>query len=193
MIDETDMAGGGQVASGVVAFAGGTRIAAGTLAEAALAAKRALERDGFAKVLVFDAATGEVRDLDLRGSDADIAARYAPEHPPLSRRGRPKLGVVAREVTLLPRHWEWLAGQPGGASVALRKLVETARKGEDDAVRKRVRVEAAYRFMSAMAGDLPGFEDASRALFAHDQARLADCTRAWPADIREQALRYLAG
>src|SRR5665213_3573710 len=103
-----------------VAFAGGARIAAGTLAETAVAAKRALERDGYESVLIFDGRSGAVTDLDLCGTEADILARYAPPVPSASRRGRPKLGVVAREVTLLPRHWEWLSMQPGGASVALR-------------------------------------------------------------------------
>lgn len=181
MSDETD---------GYAAFSGSRRIAAGTLAEVAVAAQRALARDGQAGVLVFHPATGAVVDLDLRGTEAEIAARHAPA-PAASRRGRPKLGVVAREVTLLPRHWEWLAGQPGGASVALRKLVEAARKADGGAGAARARVEAAYRFMSAMAGDLPAFEDASRALFAHDRDRLAQCMGGWPPDVRDQALRYL--
>ncbi|MBV9508983.1 MAG: DUF2239 family protein, partial [Caulobacteraceae bacterium] len=107
-------------------FAGTSRVGAGDLATAALAAKRALEGDPQAGVLVFNGATGAVTDLDLRGDEAAVAARYAPAPSPPPQRGRPKLGVVAREVTLLPRHWAWLAGQPGGASVALRKLVEAA-------------------------------------------------------------------
>lgn len=176
-----------------VAFAGATRVAAGPLAEAAVAAKRALARNSSASVLVFDATTGAVADLDLRGSEAEIAARYAPAVPPASKRGRPRLGVVAREVTLLPRHWDWLAAQPGGASVALRKLVEAARKQDSEAGAARARIEAAYRFMAALAGDLPGFEDAARALFAHDRDRLARSLKPWPADIRDQALRYLDG
>ena len=191
MMDETDEADRGEAGVTVVAFADATCIASGTLAEGAVAAMRALERDGAASVLVFDAATGQIRDLDLRGTEADVVARYT--HQPIARRGRPKLGVVAREVTLLPRHWAWLASQPGGASVALRKLVEAARKGHEDETLTRTRVEVAYRFMSAIAGDLPGFEEAARALFAHDRDRLGECTRKWPTDIREQVLRYLAG
>src|SRR4029079_4156101 len=62
-------------------------------------------------------------------------------------RGRPRLGVVAREGTLLPRHWEWLGTQPGGASVVLRKLVEEARRANGDADRTRAARDAAYRFM----------------------------------------------
>jgi uncharacterized protein len=187
--DETD----GERAALFVAFAGGRRIASGTLATAALAARRALDRDDNAAVLVFSRETGEVVDLDLRGTEPDIVARLGrpPESAP--RRGRPKLGVVAREVTLLPRHWEWLARQPGGASVALRKLVEAARKLEDGADEARARREAAYRFMSAMGGDLPGFEEAARALFAGDLDQLRDRISAWPPDIREQALRFAGG
>lgn len=175
-----------------VAFAGARCIARGPPAEAAVAAKRALERDGGASVLVFDGASGALTDLDLRGTEADVVARYAPAAS-VAKRGRPKLGVVAREVTLLPRHWDWLSRQPGGASVALRRLVDAARKADGDAGAARMRVEAAYRFMSAMAGDLAGFEEASRALFAHDEARLKTCARGWPADIRDQVLRYLNG
>jgi len=173
-----------------VIFAGQTRVGGGTLAEAAIAARRAADHDDGASVLVFNAATGAVCDLDLRGTEAEVAARYAPAAP---RRGRPKLGVAAREVTLLPRHWDWLAAQPGGASVALRKLVEAARKEDHQAGSQRGRRDAAYRFMSAMAGDLPNFEEASRALFAGDRDRLAWLSREWPADIRGQLFRLLGG
>jgi hypothetical protein len=96
--------------------------------------------------------------------------------------------VVAREITLLPRHWDWLAAQPGGASVALRRLVEDARKvsaGED---RRRAAQEATYRFMQAMAGDAPGFEDASRALFAGDVTRFEEQVARWADDVRDHAL-----
>ena len=173
-----------------VAFAGGARIASGALADAALAAKRAMAHGAAGPVLVFDSQSGRVVDLDLRGDEADLAARYAP--PPANgvKRGRPKLGVIAREVTLLPRHWDWLARQPGGASVTLRRLVEAARKQDADSARERV--EAAYRFMVAVAGDLPGFEEAARALFAGDERRLDEHTAAWPPDVRTEVFRFLA-
>ena len=180
---------GGESAT-FVTFAGDTRVGVGVLAKAAAAAKQALDQDEGAAVLVFDVATGQVRDLDLRGTAADVRARYASGPVPASKRGRPKLGVVAREVTLLPRHWEWLAAQPGGASVALRKLVEAARK-RDNSGGGRARREAAYRFMSAMAGDRSGFEDAGRALFAADRERLAHFSREWPKDIRDQVFACL--
>jgi len=103
------------------------------------------------------------------------------------------LGVIAREVTLLPRHWAWLASQPGGASVALRKLVEEARRANVDKDRIRQAHERAYRFMSAVAGDMPGFEEASRALFADDRARFAEHAAEWPDDVREYANRLAFG
>ena len=102
--------------------------------------------------------------------------------------GRPKLGVVAREITLLPRHWEWLAQQAGGASVAIRKLVEEARRTGEDKDRIRQAQEAAYRFMSAMAGNRPHYEDAIRALFADDPAGFEKLIAEWPADVRDHAL-----
>ena len=171
-----------------VAFHGATRLCAGALAEVALAVKRAVEAGG-AAITVFDGANGRVVDLDLRGTDTEVAARYALLTEDTPKRGRPKLGVVAREVTLLPRHWDWLSAQPGGASVALRKLVETARKAEVSG--QRSRVEIAYRFMSTLAGDLPDFEEASRALFAGDLDRLDALLRAWPADVGDEVRRAL--
>jgi hypothetical protein len=167
-------------------FAGEQRVAAGAPAEVAVAAQAAAQSDHEGPLLAFDDASGRVVDLDLRGSAAEVAARYAPVVAPRSR-GRPKLGVVAREVTLLPRHWEWLNAQPGGASVALRKLVEQARRAGDDD--RRLRQDAAYRFMSSMAGDLPGYEEAIRALFAADRAAFDGQVKRWPADVAGHARR----
>lgn len=177
-----------------VVFQGQRRIAHGDQATAAHAAWRV--RDDAPGPLVLDRRTGQVVDFDLRGGAADVAARHAPAPSEDSvaapaRRGRPKLGVVAREVTLLPRHWDWLAAQQGGASAALRRLVEAAARADGNATRRRARVDAAYRFMSAMAGDLPGFEEASRALYAHDREALRERIRAWPADIAEETLTIL--
>jgi hypothetical protein len=186
-----------------IAFAGRTRIAAGSLADVAIAAKSALDA-GATGILAFDAESSEPVEIDLRGSLADVAARYpavecAPEAPsadsvdgdaePAAPRqpGRPKLGVVAREVTLLPRHWEWLASQPGSASVTLRKLVEQARRQSAGADRRRIAQDSAYRFMTTLAGDEAGFEEATRALYADDEPRFMERTEAWPADIRDHA------
>lgn len=105
------------------------------------------------------------------------------------RRGRPTLGVVGREVTLLPRHWDWLNAQPGGASVSLRKLVDQARKTGGERERRREAQQRAYRVMAALAGDLPGFEEGSRALFADDLARLEVIAADWPPDVAAYVLR----
>src|SRR5258708_4582213 len=152
------------------AFAGFKRIASGPPERVALAVKAALDADDGHPLLVFDDLSGNLVDFDLRGTPQEILARLAtqpaPDQPNEPRGpGRPKLGVVAREVTLLPRHWDWLSAQPGGASVALRKLVEAARVTHAGADRIREARECSYRFMSAMDGDDTHFEVAIRAQF----------------------------
>jgi len=174
-----------------VAFEGSRRIAAGDLASVAAEVKRALDRGGDAPILIFDEETSEQLEVDFRGTVEDVLARLRPAaaSPDEAPRGpgRPRLGVVAREVTLLPRHWEWLGEQPGGASAALRRLVEEARRANADNDRVRKAREAAYRFLSTMGGNLPGFEEANRALFAGDAAKFDREVEAWPADIRDHA------
>ncbi|WP_244499662.1 DUF2239 family protein [Tardiphaga robiniae] len=175
------------------AFAGPKLLASGPLAEVAIAIKIATGAIAD-PIIIFDNATGKSLDIDLRGSHREVVARLpqpttiepetdAPAEP--RGRGRPKLGVVAREITLLPRHWDWLGAQPGGASVALRKLVENARRASGDRDRQRAARDAAYHFMSTMAGDRPGFEEASRALFAGDRQRFTELIANWPVDIRD--------
>lgn len=182
------------------AFTGPHRLAGGAILDVALAVKAALAKDPEAPVLTFNDVTGAVVDLDLRGGTEEIADRLAEQFPQSPEEteieaprgpGRPKLGVVAREVTLLPRHWEWLGTQRGGASHALRRLVDEARRADQGASDIRVRRDAAYRFMSAMAGNLSGFEEASRALFASDAARFGEQSASWPEDIRAH-IRKLA-
>ncbi len=184
----------------IVAFEGDRCIASGNLRDVARAAKEALHQDKDASILVLDGRTSAPIDIDFRGSVKDVLSRLPATAsqsanaeaatPPAPRGpGRPKLGVVAREVTLLPRHWEWLARQPGGASVALRKLVDQARRSSEDKDRVRAGAEAAYRFMSVMAGNRPHYEDAIRALFAGEAARFEKLIAEWPADIRDHASR----
>jgi hypothetical protein len=165
-------------------FSNARRLAHGDLQTVAEAAHTALPLEGGAN-FVFSDLTGRVVDLDLRGSLADIAERYAPteEPPPKAARGRPKLGVVAREVTLLPRHWEWLTAQQGGASAALRRLVDQARRDSVDSGRRREAQEATHRVMTALAGNLPDYEEALRAFYAGDARRFEELTESWPADI----------
>jgi hypothetical protein len=179
------------------AFEGPVRVASGSMLEVALAARERTDADGNTSVLIFQDATGRSIDLDLRGSDEEVRDRFTEAEPEEvtveapRKRGRPKLGVVSKEVTLLPRQWAWLAAQRGGISATLRRLVEDARKAGELKERIRVAQDAAYRFMSAMAGDLAGFEEAIRALYARDRGRLEEHMEAWPPDVRDHAL-YLA-
>ena len=197
------------------AFAGHRLLLSGPLVEVALATKAAMDSGSSNAILVFDDTTGRVVDLDLHGSAAEIVerlsrppqafvGRHRPaaaepsvpaevESPEARGRGRPKLGVVSREVTLLPRQWEWLAAQPGGASAVLRRLVDDARRNGAERQSRRAAQEAAYHFMLAIAGDLPGYEEATRALFANDRPGLEQCLAGWPHDIRAHALRRAFG
>ncbi|MBK5017243.1 DUF2239 family protein [Pantoea sp. S62] len=185
-------------------FDGHRRLATGSLQTSALAVRRASENTAAGPFLIIDNATGRPVDIDIRGSEEEVVAKLTSaasaqteavsqsdtSEPCRSRgRGRPKLGVTAREVTLLPRHWEWLAGQPGGASVALRKLVEEARRANSEKEKVRKALERAYYFMLAVAGDLPGFEEATRALFASEPVKFQGLIAAWPSDIREHAMQ----
>ena len=176
------------------AFAGSHRIASGELRHVALKAKQVFDNQPAQAILVFEDATGMVIELPLELSAGDLvrtlnAESGEPDEAPAPVRGpgRPRLGVVAREVTLLPRHWQWLGAQPGGASVALRRLVEEARRAAAAGERGRAAQEAAYRFMHALAGNLPDYEDATRALFASDFARFEEAIATWPEDVREHA------
>lgn len=167
------------------AFTGHQRIASGTYPEVAeTLAAQALSAGSF---LVFDDATGTQVDYPWPAGYAPqqpAEADIDDEPPATPSVGRPKLGVVAREVTLLPRHWQWLSQQRGGASAALRRLVDEARTAHASADQMRQAKEASYRFMSAIGGDLPGFEDASRALFAQDRAVFSNKIAHWPRDVQ---------
>ena len=190
-----------RISTRCTAFAGNRRIASGELGSVALAVKNVVDQGNQEPVLVFDDSTSALIELDLRGTAGDVTQRLerAAEHAGTAGSvchaladahrgaGRPRLGVVAREVTLLPRHWDWLASQPGGASVALRKLVEEARRANAGTDRVWLAKEAVYRFMSAVAGNRSGFEEAIRALFAGDATRFAEQTQDWPVDVRQHA------
>ncbi|CAM5371473.1 MULTISPECIES: DUF2239 family protein [Alcaligenes] len=181
-------------------FMGHRRIASGPMLTNVLAVKKVLESRVNDPVLIFDDVTGRFVDVNTQGTDEELAQRYAPvnvseaeveqkeEEAPRGR-GRPKLGVVPREVTLLPRHWDWLATQRGGASVALRKLVEEARRASSAKDQRRQAQERTYNFMTAIGGDLPGFEEAMRALFADELERFKTLLADWPEDVRDHAIK----
>jgi hypothetical protein len=168
----------------VTAFFADRIVARGQRAAVTRAIEEGYSTADYANVRIYEDATGRVVDLDLW----DAAASAPPPPLPAEQRrgrGRPKLGVTPREVTLLPRHWDWLAAQPGGASAALRRLVEAAARAPADAAQdQRARRDAAYRFLSDCCGDRLGYEEALRALYRGDDARLAELTAAWPDDVR---------
>ena len=181
-----------------LAFEGSRCIASGALEQVVMKVKEAIDNGEGRSVLIFDDRTSEPIEVDFRGSmdevlerlrkRTDLAVAPATADGNVARGpGRPKLGVVSREVTLLPRHWDWLSSQPGGASVALRKLVEEARRVNSGKDKVRRSQEVAYRFMHAMAGNLPGFEEATRALFAGNRERFDSLVDSWPVDIRDHA------
>lgn len=188
------------------AFAGPERVASGPPRDVAGPCKALIDAGDTRALLIFDDATAEPVEMDFRGSLQDVLQRLPGdtteaivgaahfEAAPASPRvpGRPKLGVVGREVTLLPRHWEWLNAQPGGASVALRKLVQQAQRTNEVKDRMRRSQEVAFRFMSAIAGNEPGFEEATRALFAGAWERFEEHTASWPLDVRDYAVALAA-
>ena len=173
------------------AFEEERRVASGKLEAVLLEVKDRHDR-GAQALSVFEDRTGHAIDFDLVGTRAEVLAKLA-EHPLLARSdeappvrtgpGRPRLGVVSREVSLLPRHWRWLESQRGGMSATLRRLVDEARKRGRGRELARDGREAISRFLWAMAGDRPGFEEATRALFARDHERLTALLRSWPKDI----------
>jgi hypothetical protein len=178
-----------------VAFEGSSLIASGELRSTLLQSKQHIEKNPNSQLLFFEDQTGKQLEFDLRGTDEEALARldahpHFVDAPPPARSGpgRPKLGVVCREISLLPRHWEWLDRQPGGPSVTLRKLVEDALRQDTPSVSR----DTLYKFMSAIAGNLSGFEEASRALYAKDDARFTSLIQCWPESIQSHLL-YLLG
>jgi hypothetical protein len=182
------------------AFDGERMIISGPLFEVAEVVKQLMDRGEVASVLVFDDASGHSIDLDLSGSSEDVRARYVAASGDAASRsteggaerrrpGRPRLGVVSHEVTLLPRHWAWLKAQRGGASATLRRMVDQARRETAATERVQRGQDAAFRFLSATVGDEPGFEEAIRALYSGDAARFCAEAEQWPEDLRDHAIR----
>ena len=172
------------------AFEGDRLIAFGPLSDVLSAAKAYVDSNEDPQLLIFEDRSGRQLDFDFRGSVEEVLARAL---PPAARTGpgRPKLGVVSREVSLLPRHWDWLEAQPQGISANLRRLVEEARKRNPAEQRARKGREALSKFMTAIAGNRPNYEEATRALFASEHARFEELIGEWPEDIRAHLLRVL--
>jgi hypothetical protein len=173
------------------AFAAQARIAGGELGAMLRKTKAYLDRAEDPRVLIFEDQTGQQVDFDFSGTLAEVLQRAAPAAPERPGPGRPKLGVVSREVSLLPRHWAWLEAEPQGISAALRRLVDEAKKKNPGEQRARQARDAVSKFLTAMAGNLEHFEEATRALFAGDHARFVELTAGWPVDIRQHALGQL--
>ncbi len=164
-------------------FLGVRLLTHGSLREILPVLKSRFNADPGEVILVFERESGRQVDFDLRGSLEDVLEREAPE--PARRPGRPRLGVICREVSLLPKHWSWLEAQPSGISGVLRRLVDEAAKHEPDRQRARQAQTALSRFLTAMAGNLPHYEGASRALFANDLTKFEALVKKWPKDIRD--------
>ena len=174
------------------AFIGQRLLGSGVLEGLLPKIKARFDRDRGTMFLIFDDETGKQVDFDLRGTLDQALARAHPPSPQ-SGPGRPRLGVIAREITLLPRHWEWLELQPNGASATIRRLIEEARKSEPAKARKEQAIHAAGRFLSAMAGNYPEYEEASRALYGRDSQHFSELVSEWPRDVRDYALRLAKG
>ncbi len=171
------------------AFSEDRLIAFGPLADTLSAVKAHLDINEDPSLLIFEDRTGRQVEFDFTGTLSEVLTRALP--PERTGPGRPKLGVVSREVSLLPRHWEWLEDQPQGISAGLRRLVDEARKRDPGDHRARKGREAMSKFMTAIAGNRPNYEEATRALFASDQARFEELVAEWPEDIRAHLQRVL--
>lgn len=179
----------------ITAFQGEAKLASGLAWDVALVVRGAIAADtDDSTFLCFDDHSGAFVDLDLSGTDADIIARLKPATIPPEpktkiRPGRPKLGVISKEVTLLPRHWDWLGQQSGGASATLRKLVEAAKKADTGPQRARQAKAAADIFMRAMLGEEPGYENATRALYRGEKTHFCALIKDWPSDLKDHVLK----
>lgn len=174
-------------------FEGHSLIFHGPLSDVVMKVKQRMGKSDHSSILIFSDSTGKILDFNFQGSEKDVVKRleiYTHDFQPQDQSGpgRPKLGVVSREISLLPRHWEWLATQPGGASATLRKLVEDAKKKTEGTLSIKQIQERAYKFMSVLAGDLPNYEEALRALYKRDKRGFLEHSAQWPKDVRRHSL-----
>ncbi|MDO9181477.1 MAG: DUF2239 family protein [Bacteriovorax sp.] len=175
------------------AFDGNKLLFQGPLSDIVLKIKKRLGKAENSSILIFSDSTGKTMDFNFQGNERDVQRRlevYVTEEVPKdnSGPGRPKLGVISREVSLLPRHWEWLATQSGGASSTLRTLVEEAKKKLTNGNQIKQAQERTYKFISAIAGDFEGYEEALRALYKRDENNFLIQIQGWPNDVKNHAI-----
>ena len=175
-----------------IAFEAQTQVGGGDLEQTLTAAKQRIDNGSNpAAVLIFEVSTGRQRDFDFRGSLADVLDNALPPAPKRGR-GRPRLGVTAREITLLPRHWSWLETQGKSPSATIRNLVEQAMRDDPKHTEGKPDAEALVRIMSAVGGNLPGFEEAVRSLYRSDHGAFKQQTAEWPDDLRRFLGRWIS-
>jgi len=192
----------------VVGFVGWELVARGTLDEVVAACRLASAQRPNQRTAFFDDVSGHAVEAPVAPTatrspsegvspivrSAPAAEREASDATGPQRKrgpGRPRLGVVSREVSLLPRHWEWLSAQRGGTSATLRRVIDAARKADGGTTERRRTIDAAHRFLWDIAGDLPCFEELTRALYAEQFQRVADLSCSWPTGVRQQLLRFV--
>lgn len=192
------------ITQAATAFNNTNKLANGPLIEVIMAMKTAIIENQNAKILCFLDENGAMIDFDLSGSNEQIIARLLTQFKApstseqieiietQSKAGRPKLGVIAKEVTLLPRHWEWLGAQNGGASATLRRLVEIAAKESIGIAARKNAQNATYRFLQNIAGDFENYEEVLRAIFADDFEKMRNLMKNWPQDIQNYAQKLFA-
>lgn len=170
-------------------------IAEGDLKKVILKTKRELMRSPESAILIFSNETGKTMDFNFQGSENEVLSRLEvflePKieiDPKEKKVGRPSLGVISREVSLLPKHWEWLACQSGGASAEIRRLVEKAMKQTQAASTVKMAQEKTFRFLNTIAGNFPNFEEAIRSLYRRDLNAFEQIIKFWPVDIKDHAL-----
>jgi uncharacterized protein len=179
-----------EISATYTAFEGSKKLFSGSLAEIVLKIKKRIGKADHSSVVIFSDSTGKTIDFNFQGSERDVERRleiFVDEKRTKESvgPGRPKLGVVSREVSLLPRHWEWLASQSGGASATLRNLIEEAKKKSAAGSQVKQAQERTYKIMHAVAGDFRGFEEALRALYKKDQKMFLEIIVTWPKDISD--------
>ncbi len=172
------------------AFSGTDLLVRGSLSEVLSRTKSLVDEEPSRPVLIFEDGSGRQVDFDFTGTVKEVVDRARPKLP-ANGPGRPRLGVVSREISLLPRHWEWLESRPEGCSGALRRLVEEAQKRDPEAEHRAQARDAAHKFLWAIAGNYLHFEEVTRALYAGDHECMFSLMVDWPPDIRQHTRALL--